>query len=62
MVAGGRTGSGYVWSNDGGILDLILAWDDETQEWEEVGKMKMERYNHAITAFKLEREVMDFCG
>ena len=44
------------------ITDQILQWTDETQEWEEVGRMKIARAFHGMTTIKSEGEVMDYCG
>ena len=41
--------------------DEIMAWSEERQEWEEGGKMKGGRTNHAITTISME-EVADICG
>ena len=41
--------------------DEILGWLDDKQEWEETGKMKMGRYNHAATTIQLDDEAMEHC-
>ena len=41
--------------------DEILAWSDERKGWEEVGKMKEGRDDHAITTINVD-EVTAICG
>ena len=46
---------------NGKSRDEILTWSDERTEWEEVGKMKEVRADHAITTINVE-EVVATCG
>ena len=50
------------WNNDNNYKswDEILAWSDEREGWEEVGKMKEGRAGHAITSINVE-EVAAIC-
>ena len=40
----------------------MLAWLDEEQQWVEEGKMKVDRYYHAVTTIILDDETMAHCG
>merc|ERR1711892_133839 len=40
----------------------IIAWRDEEQKWEEMGKMRVARYYHAVTTIKLDDPAMEFCS
>jgi hypothetical protein len=42
--------------------DEIIEWRDVGQEWVEIGKMKMARYNHAVTTIQLDDPAMEHCG
>ena len=40
----------------------ILVWLDDEQEWEETGKMKMSRSNHAVSIIQMDDQAMQHCG
>ena len=40
----------------------ILVWLDDEQEWEETGKMKMSRSNHAVSTIHMADQAMEHCG
>jgi len=42
--------------------DEILEWKDDTEEWVEIGTMKMTRSFHSMTPITLEGEMLEFCG
>ena len=50
--AGGYDGNSGSWNK-------VLAWKDE--DWEEVGRMRMARYTHAISLIKLDDDAMEYC-
>ena len=45
-----------------GASDEILGLLDEEQVWEEFGKMKEARSNHAVTTIQMDDQAMDHCG
>ena len=49
------------YDKNGNDRSEILAWSEERKEWEEVGKMKVGRYGHAITTISV-KEVAAICG
>ena len=47
--------------DDGGIYrDEIFQWTGD--DWEEVGKMKMARHDHAVSTIRMDDDAMKFCG
>ena len=40
---------------DGNPLDSILRFDGETQQWEEIGKLRMKRYYHATSVININK-------
>jgi len=43
-------------------MDDILVWLAEEQKWEEIGKMKKIRCNHAVTTINMNDQAMEYCG
>ena len=40
---------------DGSFLDSILRFDGETQQWKEIGKLRMKRYYHATSVININK-------
>ena len=51
QYSGGKEGYNY--------RDEIFQWTGD--DWEEVGKMKMARYSHAVSTIRLDDDAMQFC-
>lgn len=43
-----------------GPRDEIFRWTGD--DWEEVGKMKVARNDHAVSTIRLDNDAMQFCG
>jgi len=54
--------TGGVGGLHGSYRDEIMAWGDDEQEWEEIGKMKIARRFHAATTIKMDNQAMEYCG
>ena len=39
-----------------------MSWLEDEQEWEETGKMKRARYNHAVTTVQMDDQAMEHCA
>ena len=40
----------------------ILEWKDDTEEWVEIGTMKMTRSFHSMTTITVEGDMLEYCG
>jgi len=40
----------------------ILEWKDDTEEWVEIGTMKMTRSFHSMTPITVEGDMLEYCG
>ena len=38
---------------DGNLLDSILQFDGETQQWEEIGQLRLKRFYHAASVINI---------
>ena len=41
--------------------DEILEWKDDTEEWLEIGTMKMTRSGHSVTTIPLDGDMIEIC-
>ena len=42
--------------------DEILEWKDDTEEWLEIGTMKMTRSYHSVTTIPLDGDMIEYCN
>ena len=45
----------YAGGWDGNILDSILQFDGESQQWEEIGQLRLKRSYHAMSVININK-------